>query len=159
MPGDRRTGCMRKLIISNNLLFDEVCRLLEEDRQVSILAKGNSMLPFIRGNHDSVLLERVPAELHKGDIVLFKTEGRYILHRILRIDGENITLMGDGNLQGQEHCRHKDVVGKAVRILPPGEKAIDCNAPGERRKARIWLMLRPLRRYLLGCYRRIYKTY
>lgn len=150
---------MQKLIVSNNLLFDEVCRLLEQDKQVSILAKGNSMLPFIRGGRDSVLLEKAPPELSVGDIVLFKTDGRYILHRVWRIDGENITLMGDGNLCGQEHCLRKDVVGKAVRILPPDGRPLDCNTACERRKARLWRMLRPVRRYLLACYRRIYKTY
>lgn len=148
---------MQKLIVSNNLLFDEIVRLLEEGRQVSILAKGNSMLPFIRGGRDSVLLEKAPDDLQQGDIVLFKTGGRYILHRIFHIDGDNVTLMGDGNLAGREHCRRKDVVGKVVRILPPGRKAIDCNTPFERKKAVLWRILSPVRRYLLGCYRRLYK--
>lgn len=150
---------MQKLIIPNNELFDEVCSLLEEGKRVSILAKGNSMLPFIRGGRDSVLLENAPENIQRGDIVLFKTEGHYVLHRIICIDGDRVTLMGDGNLSGREHCRRKDVVGKVVRILPPGRKAIDCNTPLERKKAALWRILLPLRRYLLGCYRRIYKTY
>lgn len=150
---------MQKLIIPNNELFDEVCRLLEEGKRVSILAKGNSMLPFIRGGRDSVLLEKAPENLQRGDIVLFKTEGHYVLHRILHIDEDRVTLMGDGNLKGQEHCSRKEVLGKAVCIMPPGKTAVNCNKPYERMKAKVWGMLLPLRRYLLGCYRRIYKTY
>lgn len=157
MPENCRANLMRKLIIPNEPLFDEICRLLDANKQVTFLTKGNSMLPFIRGGEDSVVLQKRQV-YKKGDIVLFKTNGRYILHRILRIEGTSVTLMGDGNLSGKEHCHLKDIFGKVLQILPPGKEPVNCNTLLERRKAQIWLKLLPIRRYLLGIYRRLYKT-
>lgn len=59
---------MRTTTVSNEVLLPEVAKLLDEGRKVTIKAKGNSMLPFMVG------------------------------HRIIKIDGEKVILMGDGNL-------------------------------------------------------------
>ena len=42
--------------IPNEILFAEVRRLIAENRNVTLKAKGSSMLPFIRGGEDSVVL-------------------------------------------------------------------------------------------------------
>ena len=69
---------MRKLVIDNDELFGRVVELLQEGREVTIPSKGFSMLPFIRGERDLVVLERAD-EIKPGDIVLFRLDGRYIL--------------------------------------------------------------------------------
>ena len=80
----------------------------------------------------------------------------YVLHRIKAIDGDNITLKGDGNLDGTEHCTRADVCGTVVAILRRGEKRIDCTTPGFERRSRRWVNApRIVRRYVLGIYRRI----
>ena len=48
---------MEKLIINNDILFSKVVELLKEDKTVTIPVKGVSMLPFIKGERDSVELE------------------------------------------------------------------------------------------------------
>ena len=85
-----------------------------------------------------------------GDIVLAHLGGgRYVLHRIIAIDGDNVTLMGDGNLKGTESCLKSDISGTVVRILKASGKEY---VPG---KGRWWRALKPFRRYILGVYRRI----
>ena len=76
---------MRKLVIDNDELFGRVVELLQEGREVTIPSKGFSMLPFIRGERDLVVLERAD-EIKPGDIVLFRLDGRYILHRVMDAD-------------------------------------------------------------------------
>lgn len=147
---------MRRLTVPNNPLFDEVSRLLDEGRQVTIRTKGRSMLPFIRGGRDSVLLLS-QKDYQAGDIVLFKTGGRYILHRILQVKGDQVTLMGDGNLYGKEHCLKTEICGKAVRIIHPDGSVVYCDSRVQRGKAWMWQKLRPVRRYLLFFYRLVYK--
>ena len=90
---------MNTITIANEILLEEVRRLLMKGNNVTIRAKGNSMLPFITGGKDRVTL--APSkELRTGDIVLAEiTPGHYVLHRIVSLDGDSVTLMGDGNLE------------------------------------------------------------
>lgn len=145
---------MKTRIIPNAELVSEIGRLIDEGEEVVFKPKGVSMLPFIRGGKDSVLLRKAD-ELKTGDIALAKvSDGRYVLHRVEKIDGEEIVLMGDGNLVGRERCRRGDVMAIAVKIIKD-KKEIDTRSPSHMRKAGIWKMLLPLRRYLLAIYRRI----
>ena len=96
---------MERKILPNDVLLGEVSRLVAEGESVTIMTKGTSMLPFIVGGRDSVRLVR-PAELQPGMIVLAELhDGRYVLHRLISVDGQNLTLMGDGNIAGVERCR------------------------------------------------------
>ena len=83
-----------------------------------------------------------------GDIVLAYFEDRYVLHRIITINGDEITLMGDGNLKGTEQGVRKDVVGKVVEIITPDHRQ---HKPG---KAWLWRHTLFLRKYLLKVYRK-----
>lgn len=138
---------MRKLVLPNAVLMEEAAALLDEGREVCFVPKGSSMLPFIRGDRDSVVLRKFPS-VEKGDMVLARLQGRYVLHRVVRVQPEGLTLMGDGNIVGQEHCQPQDVLGTVVYIVRNG-KAVK---PG---KGVLWRLLRPLRRYILAVYRRI----
>ena len=143
---------MEKRILPNEILLAEAGALLAEGRDVELSVKGNSMLPFLRNECDSVQLRKLP-QMEKGDVVLAQiAPGRYVLHRVRAIEGERLTLMGDGNIRGTEACTTADVLGTAIAYIRPGGKR---RKPG---KARLWQWLRPVRRYLLFIYRRIYKT-
>lgn len=135
--------------VANEMLLPEVGRLLAEGHKVELKAKGNSMLPFIVGDRDSVLLCR-HGSVEEGDIVLAEIRPRhYVLHRIYAVSGNNITLMGDGNIRGTEHCLTENILGTVDLILKADGRKI---APG---KAFAWKRLLPLRRLILGIYRRI----
>lgn len=139
---------MDKLVLPNEVFLEEVAILLDEGREVTLSPKGNSMLPFIREGRDSVVLRKEPA-VHKGDIVLVRLPGRYVLHRIIREEGQRLTLMGDGNIRGgTESCTRADVLGTVKTILRNG-KAVK---PGD---GKFWARLLPFRRIILGIYRRI----
>ncbi len=142
--------------VPNAIMFEEVSRLLEQGKEVTIKVGGNSMLPFIKGLKDSIVIVK-PDNLETGDIVLARLtdSSEYVIHRILEFSGPQVILMGDGNLVGTETCRREDVKGKIIRIIHPDGTAIDCNRPDERRKARIWRRLRPVRRYLLYFYKKV----
>ena len=145
---------MQTKTVPNAELIPAIGKLVEEGQEVIFKPKGMSMLPFIRGGRDSVLLRKAD-ELKVGDIALAEiSEGRYVLHRIEMIEGETIVLMGDGNLVGRERCRREDVMAIAVKIIK-GSREIDCQSPGHLRNAEIWKRLLPVRRYLLAIYRRI----
>jgi hypothetical protein len=138
---------MDRIVLPNDVLLNEVAQLLGEGREVVITPKGRSMLPFIRGEVDRIKLHQ-PGNLKVGDIVLAYFEDRYVLHRIIAINGDEITLMGDGNLKGTEQGVRKDVVGKVVEIITPDHRQ---HKPG---KAWLWRHTLFLRKYLLKVYRK-----
>ena len=145
---------MQRVTLPNEVLLSEVGRLLQAGETVTMKVKGNSMLPFITGERDSVVLRRA-GKLRQGDIVLAKLEnGEYVLHRIVALNAHRITLMGDGNLCGTEQCPRTAIAGQAIRILRRG-KTIKCTSPTQRRRAALWKALLPVRRYLLAIYKRI----
>lgn len=146
---------MGKIILPNDVLLDEVARLVAEGEAVALMTKGASMLPFIVGGRDSVVLVR-PEELFPGMIVLAYVQGgRYVLHRILSVDGTKVVLMGDGNIKGVEVCAPADVKAVAVRISKPSGE-VDCLSKRHLRQAAIWKTLLPVRRWILAVYRRLF---
>ena len=139
---------MDKRVVANQVLLEDAARLMEEGREVNFTPLGSSMLPFIRGGKDSVILRKMPT-VEVGDIALVRLEGpRYVLHRVIRKDGNQLTLMGDGNIAGTEDCTVSDVLGTVTAIVK-GKRTI---TPG---KGRWWRILKPIRRYILAIYRRI----
>jgi len=146
---------MGKITLPNDVLLDEVARLVAEGEAVTLMTKGASMLPFIVGGRDSVVLVR-PEELFPGMIVLAYVQGgRYVLHRILSVDDAKVVLMGDGNIKGVEVCAPADVKAVAVRISRPSGE-VDCLSKRHLRQASIWKTLLPVRRWILAVYRRLF---
>lgn len=140
---------MKKMVIPNEILLGEVSGMLAEGMEVIIMTKGNSMLPFIRGDRDSVKLKKMES-IGIGDIVLGEiSEGRYVLHRVFDIEGNKITLMGDGNLYGTERCLLSDIKGTVVDIITPDGKHKKITS------GQVWRKLKPFRRIILGIYRRL----
>ena len=150
---------MDKMIIDNDTFFADVLRLLDEGKRVTIPVKGFSMLPFIRGGKDLVVLEKAGAALQADDIVLFHVGpcdgGRYVMHRILSIDRDAVDIMGDGVPKNHEHVNRDQVIAKAVEILRGGKRSVDPYSPGQLRLVHFWQWLRPVRRYILFIYRHL----
>ncbi|MFV0417420.1 MAG: S24/S26 family peptidase [Dysgonomonas sp.] len=145
---------MRTITLPNETLLPEVAKILSEGNMVTLKVKGSSMLPFIIGGRDSVVLQKKET-FTIGDIVLAEIAPKhFVLHRIIKIEVDKITLMGDGNLSGTEECIKENISGHTIAIIHKG-KHIDCNSKSEQRKAQFWLNILPLRRYLLAIYRRI----
>ena len=134
---------MTEIILPDKVMMESFDAFLAEGREVRFTPKGESMRPFIEGGHDSVIL-RKNAVVEVGEIVLARLGGgRYVLHRIIGKSGENLTLMGDGNLQGTESALVCNVLGTVKGIVKPNGK---CVRP---KKGRLWFRLLPFRRRLL----------
>lgn len=145
---------MESKILPNNEVITEVIRLLETTPAVILPVKGYSMNPFIIGGLESVELVK-PETVKVGDVVLAWINGsRYVIHRVVSIDGDQIRLMGDGNLSGDEHCLTADVVAKAEYVVSPSGKRSYLYSPWRVRASHLWWRLKPIRRWILAIYRR-----
>lgn len=133
----------------NKIMLGAVFTFLERGKDVTINVKGRSMLPFLVGGRDKVVLTAPKAGLHTGDAVLAELcPGQYVLHRIIALEGEDVTLMGDGNLRGTEHCKVQDVRGIVTQYIRPNRTILAADRSLQRR-IRLWRKLLPVRRYLL----------
>ena len=142
--------------MTDNYIIEEAIRLVTEGISVTLPVSGTSMLPFIIGGRESVILQK-PDGAKVGDVVLaWVSPGRYVVHRIIRIDGEHVTLMGDGNLAGTEHCTLAGIKAIATHVVGDDDRPHSLYTPWRRRAALLWWHLRPVRRYLLAIYRKLY---
>ena len=140
--------------ISDNEIIQNAIALVNEGLRVTFPVKGYSMLPFIVGSKESVDLVK-PEHLEIGHVVLAWVEGcRYVVHRIIRIEGKQVTLMGDGNIAGVEHCTLSDVAALAINVVTPQGKHHPLYAPWRIKASRLWWRLLPIRRWILAIYRR-----
>ena len=138
-------------------MIQEAVKLVDEGICVTLPVEGRSMLPFIVGGQDSVLLEKVKkAEI--GDVVLAWVEQcRYVVHRIIAINGDEVTLMGDGNIRGIERCRRDDIKATVSYVVNAKGKRRNINERRYRWGSYVWRQLRPVRRYLLFIYKIIWR--
>lgn len=138
--------------IPNEILLGMVSESIAQGHTATISVKGISMRPFLENLRDKVQLT-APTELHDYDAVLAEiAPGHYVLHRIIDIQGDAITLMGDGNVRGVEHCRRENVKGVVTHYIRPRRTILASN-PCLCRCIRLWRLLLPLRRYLLFIYK------
>ncbi|MBR5749525.1 MAG: S24/S26 family peptidase [Prevotella sp.] len=140
-----------------DILIKETIAMLQEGRRVVLPVKGTSMHPFIISGKDSVELISPSAPLKEYDVVWAWVEGsRYVIHRIIGIDGNQLTLMGDGNSYEVEHCRTDEVLALAEYVIAPNGKRRYLYTKTRLGFARLWRRLLPVRRWLLAIYRRTF---
>ncbi|MBO4362627.1 MAG: S24/S26 family peptidase [Paludibacteraceae bacterium] len=133
--------------LPNEIFIPEIARLVADGKQVMFTPTGVSMRPFIEGGVDNVTLVR-PDALKVGDIVLAEIQPQhYVLHRIYALNGEAVTLMGDGNLQGCEHCTLQNILAKVTAIHSPKGRTKPVT------RAWLWRHMIHSRRLLLKIYR------
>ena len=143
------------MMVTDHVIIEEASRLVREGVCVTLPVNGQSMLPFIIGGKESVILQK-PENLKVGHVVLAWVDGNhFVVHRITAIDGTAITLTGDGNLGSLEHCQLSDVRALATHVVDTKGRKHDLYTKWRMRGVNLWNMLFPLRRYILGIYRRI----
>lgn len=141
---------------ANTLYVASVKTLIDEGRTVEIPVRGWSMRIFVEHERDKAILAPCQTEcLRRGDVVLADVgDDTYVLHRIIAIDGDRLTLMGDGNIAGTESCTRSDVVAIVTGFIRKGHRQPDMLTSRKWRiYSAIWMPCRPIRRYLLLMWR------
>ena len=148
---------MQTIQLDNAEFLPCVCELINEGHTVSIRAKGNSMRPFVESDRDVAVLAHSDG-YKTGDVVLAEiAKGRFVLHRIDRIDGRDVTLRGDGNVAGTESCTLDDLRAITVQFIRNGRTWNLQTSKVWKVYSRLWVGLLPVRRYLLALYRLLWR--
>ena len=147
--------CVVKMVVHNDEFFSQVLDSLDRGLTATIPVKGYSMLPFIRGGKDLVVLEKATGDIVKDDIVLFHYGGRYVMHRVLSVDDGEYDIQGDGVWLGHEHPAREQILARATTILRAGKTPVDPYSQKQLRRVHAWQKLGKLRRYILFIYRHL----
>lgn len=75
-----------------------------------------SMAPTIEIG-DIVLVKIGNDDVKEQDIITYKKDEKFITHRIIKIDGENIITKGDNNNTADKEITKDVIVGKVVSII------------------------------------------
>jgi hypothetical protein len=107
--------------------------------------KGVSMMPLLREDRDMMVIRKRGEErLRKYDAVLFvRTNGEYVLHRILKVHPDSYWIVGDNCISG-EIVQEEQVIGILTEIVRDG-KTIRVTDRGYLVFVHIWCALFPLR--------------
>ncbi|MCR4865214.1 MAG: S24/S26 family peptidase [Bacteroidales bacterium] len=141
-----------KVTVPVETLLPSALEFLKEGMSVVLPVKGNSMLPYIRGGKDQVLVRKMPY-VREGDVVLaHTTAGNYVIHRIIEVKEDCLVLRGDGNLVGTEKCTLDGVVGTVVEIQKPSGHKLDPYSVKGWQKLPLFL-----RRILLALYKLFFR--
>lgn len=142
--------------MDNEAFFTWVAQQLEQGDQVWIPVQGKSMLPFLR-ERDRVLLKRVEiADTAIGDMVLARWAQGYVLHRVIRKDGNTLWLVGDNNLAQVEKIAAADLIARVVEVRRAERPVAVCNA-FNKNLGILWYYLRWPRRVVAVIRRQIWE--
>lgn len=144
---------MKEVVMKNEQLMPAIVKIINEGHTVTLRLRGRSMRPFLEDNRDIALLS-MPRKPRKGEPVLAEVSpGRYVLHRIISVKGDDIVLRGDGNI-GTERCKRTDIRASVIGFYRKGRGTLD-RIDGRKWRVYSWFWTRlfPVRRYLLAFYR------
>jgi len=144
---------MNKLSVDNKVFLPQLVQLVNEGHLATIIAKGNSMRPFVEDGRDKLIFGQYD-EIRVGDVVLAEvTEGHFVCHRVEKMEKGLITTRGDGNVTGTEIFEASNVRAKVVKIVRKDRTYDLATSKIWKCYSLIWPKLYPVRRYLLAIYR------
>ncbi len=140
-----------------NKIVDNIESLVDIGESFELRVTGYSMLPLLGRGNDTIIVRRTTNEEDiLGRIAMFRErDGHIVVHRVRSIEGNVVTLMGDGNTKGMERCSRERIIGVVEYVRRQRGKVVSCTSWWWRTRERMWLWLpRFVRRYTLALMRR-----
>ena len=140
--------------------IDVIEEILSSGGDFRMFPRGTSMLPLIKQNIDSVVIERHQGRLKKYDIAFYRrADGSFILHRVMKVcrDGSYI-MCGDNQILLERGVSHEAVIAR-VKLIYKGDEQLQLDSAKYRLYAFLWTKM-PVRRatfFARRVFRRIFK--
>ncbi len=95
---------------------------IKADKPVKFTPGGNSMLPLIRPDIDSVLIKKAPDRLKKYDLPLYRRRnGAFVLHRVVKEKNGVYVMRGDNQNWLETGVAHEQILAIAVGMYKNDE--------------------------------------
>lgn len=116
---------------------------------------GGSMSPFLGDRRDTALLTAPVGPYKKGDILFYKrSNGRLILHRVVKKDGNKLYFAGDNQTDIEGPLDESAVIACCHSVIRKGRKISEKNIIW-RIFVFLWIAVLPFRRKILCLYSKI----
>lgn len=122
------------------------------------VTKGTSMWPMLHENKDNIIVLKTNGRLKKYDVpVYIAANGKYTLHRIIRVREKDYVIMGD-NLLEKEYVNDSQICGRLAGYYKNGKTYVDCDSSFfYKLYSRIWVFLIPVRPCIIALHRLLSK--
>ena len=104
---------------------------------------GTSMSPFLNSSKHRVIITKLNRPINILDCVLYQTNNKYILHRVIGIDNDTLLIRGDNTLSIEKI--NKDNVLGILASYYDHNKCIDINDSINKKYYNISLITYPFR--------------
>jgi signal peptidase I len=100
-----------------DVLMDMIISGLQNNGQARFRVISNSMLPLIRKDDwVTVSTLNTEARIRFGDIVLFRRQQNFIIHRVIKTTADKIITKGDRCLTADAKLAREDVLARVIRL-------------------------------------------
>jgi len=107
-----------------DLFLDVLGSVLGTGAAVRFRAHGDSMRPTIRGGDIVTAAPIVDGRIVTGDVLVFRSAGRVLAHRVVEIDAagaeQMVSLRGDAKAGCDAPARISEIVGRVVEVERDG---------------------------------------
>ena len=129
---------------SINDLIPLIKECIDSGKKVNMRVRGMSMYPLFKDKRDTVILEKAE-NIKKYDIVLHeRSEGVYILHRVIKKKGDVLTIAGDFEIEKEYPVSTSQVIARVTGFSRRGVQH-DADELFYKIYERIWVAIFPVR--------------
>lgn len=110
--------------VSMNKLVPLIVEMINKNKEITITAQGNSMMPMLKSNKDKVVLIKKPKMLKKYDVALYyrENEDTYVLHRYIKKGKNNTYIMcGDNQYVKEHNITNKNIIAVVKSFTHKGK--------------------------------------
>ncbi len=105
------------------VIMDSIEEIIEKNGAYVFVPTGTSMLPLIRPDTDTVIVEKNMGRLKKRDVALYKRpDGSYILHRVVQVKKASYTMCGDHHKIYEYGVKEEQILGVMTSLLRDGKE-------------------------------------
>ena len=110
---------------------------LQENNQIAIVPKGNSMWPTLKNQSQSVIIGAKKERLNEFDVALYvRGQNKFVLHRVLKVLPDGYLTCGDSQFV-LEKVDEDQIFGVMLGFYR-GKKFVDSKDPKYLKKIKKW---------------------
>lgn len=138
-------------------------KLSESGKIVSSIS-GFSMYPLLKNQRDTVTVETISRKIKKYDVLLYRRNEKYILHRVIAVKNSGYIIRGDNCFFTETDITDGNILGIMTAFCRNG-RIHSADEFSYKLYSRIWVFIYPLRfilrrlRNLLSVFRQKYRKH
>ena len=115
------TKQVQKMNDNNSVEMELLLDVLNECGTIRLPVQGRSMQPFLKEGRDSAVLNLPDGNIKKGDIVVYKRKNAYFMHRIVDVQKNTVSIMGDNEINPDNGVEKSNIVAVVNEIRRDGK--------------------------------------